>query len=455
MICRKGFTGWVSATVAFAIVLHGDYCFATTFVSTSVAITNVSVFDSVKEQMLPSQSVVIQGDRIQAIGPFLVIPQGAQVIDGSGQFLIPGLIDAHVHLVHLSDRTHVAGEEFLPLFLGAGVTSVRSTGDGVEAEKRIVQHTNQHPEICPRVFMASPLIDGDPPFHKDVGLAITKTDQVPKLVEEMQQAGVTTLKMYVGTSREIGHLVIAEGHRRGLVVTAHLGRYAAQDAVADGIDCLEHIWGIIDFIVPRGQTRANVDLNNPRAIQLIAAVKEHNVAIDPTLVVFRDMVILGDQPEYIGHPDNAKVPERMREGWQHLVKERQFTAESLESRRAEFRKYQELTGVLYRAGVTLLAGTDAPEPFVCPGFSLHQELELLVESGLPPAAALNCATINNARILKQDKNLGSIEAGKLADLVLLRLDPLKDIHNTRSIAKVIRAGRVLDPQEILQAVPVH
>src|SRR4051812_43307812 len=138
MIRRKYIAGWLSATVAFVIVLHGDYCFPATFGSTPAAITNVSVFDTVKEQMLPPQSILIQGDRIQAIGPSLVIPQGAQIIDGSGQFLIPGLIDAHVHLVHLSDRTHVAGEEFLPLFLGAGVTSVRSTGDGVEAEKRIV-----------------------------------------------------------------------------------------------------------------------------------------------------------------------------------------------------------------------------------------------------------------------------------------------------------------------------
>jgi Amidohydrolase family len=454
MICRKYFTAWLSTIATVAIFLCGNYCYPVTPVLPSVAITNVSVFDSAKEQMLPPQSVVIQGDRIQAVGTSLAIPPGAQVIDGKGQFLIPGLIDAHVHLVHLSDRTHVTGEEFLPMFLSAGVTSVRSTGDAVEAEKRIVRYTDDRPDICPHVFMASPLIDGDPPFHKDVGLAITKADQVPKLAEEMQQAGVTTLKMYVGTSREIGQLVIAEGHRRGLVVTGHLGRYAAQDAVADGIDCLEHIWSIIDYIVPRGQTRANVDLNNPRAVQLIAAVKEHNVAVDPTLVVFRDMVTLGDQPEYIGHPDNAKVPERMKEGWQHLMKERPFTPDSLELRRTEFRKYQELTGVLYRAGVTLLAGTDAPEPFVCPGFSLHQELELLVESGLPPGAALNCATINNARILKQDKNLGSIEAGKLADLVLLRLDPLKDIHNTRSIAKMIRAGRVLEPDEILQAVPV-
>jgi imidazolonepropionase-like amidohydrolase len=444
-------TELLSMAVVMTAVFPAGVGRATT--PTSVAITNVSVFDTVKEQMLPGQSVIIEGDTIQAVGPSAPVPKDAQVINGEGQFLIPGLIDAHVHLVHLTDRTHVAGEETLPMFLGAGVTSVRSTGDAIKAEQRICRHVEQHPELCPRVFMASPLIDGDPPFHKDVGLAVTKPEQVPKFVEEMERAGVTTLKMYVGTSRHIGQLVIKEGHRHGLVVTAHLGRYAAQDAVEDGIDCLEHIWSVIDYIVPRGQTRVNVDLNNPRAVQLIAAIRAKNVAIDPTLVVFRDMVILGDQPEYIDHPDNAKVPERMREGWQRLAKERNFDFATVDVRRQEFRKYEELTGVLYRAGVTLLAGTDAPEPFVCPGFSLHQELELLVESGLPPAAAINCATIDNARILKQEKKLGSIEAGKLADLVLLRLDPLKDIHNTRSIAKVVRAGRVLDPNEILQAVP--
>jgi hypothetical protein len=418
-----------------------------------VAIKHVSVFDAASEQMRPSQTVVIDGERIQAVGVNVPVPEDAFLIDGTGQFLIPGLIDAHVHLVHLTNRTHVAGEEFLPLFLGAGVTSVRSTGDLVEPEKRISRYAMQHPEICPRVYIASPLVDCDPPTHADVGLAVTKIDQVAGFVDEMQKASVVTIKIYVGTSRDIGQRVIEEGHRRGIVVTGHLGRYAAQDAVADGIDCLEHIWGIIDFIVPRGQTRANVNLSNPKALQLIAAVKEHDVAVDPTLVVFRDMVILGDQPEFINHPDNARVPERMREGWQHLSQERQYP-ESIEVRREEFRKYQELTGVLYRSGVTLLAGSDAPEPFVCPGFSLHQELELLVESGLPPGAALKCATVHNARILKRDKDLGSIEAGKLADLVLLRSDPLKDIRNTRMISKVIRGGRVLDPDEVLQAVPV-
>ena len=444
---------WLFAFAAISASLGEEYCCAAT--PTTVVITNVLVFDSVKEQMLPSQTVVIKGDRIQVIGPSVPVPPGSQVVDGEGHIMITGLIDAHVHLFHLSDRTHVTVEEYLPMFLAAGVTSVRSTGDTIEPQTRIARYVDEHPELCPRIYLASPLIDGDPAFHKDVGLALTKVEQVPEFVEEMQQAGVTTLKMYVGTKREIGQLVIAEGHRRGLIVTGHLGLYSAQDAVADGIDCLEHIWSVLDYIIPRGETRTTCNFDNPRAQELIADIKKRGVAVDPTLVVFRNMVLLGDQHEYIEHPDNARVPERMKEGWHRLLKERQFPPESAELRLEEFRNYQKLTGVLYRAGVTILAGTDAPEPLVPPGPSLHQELELLVESGLTPAATINSATINNARILKQDKNLGSIEAGKLADLVLVRYNPLEDIRNTRRISKVIRGGRVLDPDEILQAVPTN
>src|SRR5262245_42729240 len=134
----------IAIVAAFAALASG-FTKAATPASTSVAITNVSVFDTIKEQMLPPQSVIIEGDRIQAVGPSAPLPQGALVINGEGQFLIPGLIDAHVHLVHLTNRTHVAGEEFLPMFLGAGVTSVRSTGDGVDGELRIAKHVDQHP----------------------------------------------------------------------------------------------------------------------------------------------------------------------------------------------------------------------------------------------------------------------------------------------------------------------
>ena len=125
----------------------------------------------------------------------------------------------------------------------------------------------------------------------------------------------------------------------------------------------------------------------------------------------------------------------------------------MEDRQREFAKYQELTGKLYRAGVPLLVGTDAPEPQVTPGFSLHQELEMLVESGLPPAAALRAATLHNAMALGQEKQLGTIAQGKWADIVLLAANPLDDIRNTRKIELVIRGGLVTRPAEVLKLAP--
>ena len=121
--------------------------------------------------------------------------------------------------------------------------------------------------------------------------------------------------------------------------------------------------------------------------------------------------------------------------------------------RIEPARFQELTGKLYRAGVPILVGTDSPEPQVTPGVSLHQELALLVESGLPPVAVLQAVTLRNAAVLREEDRLGSISAGKWADMVLLTANPLKDIRNSRSIELVIRSGKVCRPAELLKLVP--
>ena len=185
-------------------------------------------------------------------------------------------------------------------------------------------------------------------------------------------------------------------------------------------------------------------------MSLGADLVRHQTFVAPTLAVFRNMILLPDVPEVRDHPDQVLVPQRLREFWPvYLQRTGCPQGGSLEQRRREFAKYQELTGRLFRAGVPLLVGTDSPEPQVTPGFALHQELELLVESGLTPAAALRAATLHNATVLRQQQRLGSIAPGKLADLVVLAANPLDDIRHTRRIDWVIRGGKLRKPAELL------
>jgi hypothetical protein len=428
----------------------------------AVLIEGCSVFDPESGKMIPDRTILIRGDRIAEISgnhQAVNAPAGAIRIDGHGKFAVPGLIDAHVHLMHVLDFANVSGDEVLPLYLAAGVTSVRSTGDEIVAGTALAHLAAQRPGSCPRVFTCSPLLDGDPPFHRDIGRGISDPTQVPAVIQELKRWHVTTLKIYVNASPALGRSIIDEGHRQGLPVTGHLGAYPAQLAVDDGIDCLEHIISVFNYI-PSSITPAQsgqlsrVNLNNAECAALLKKLADHKTFVDPTLVVMRNMSLLPDVPEGEVSADSAAVPQRLRDFWLiYLKKNGCPQGGTLADRRRTLAAYQELTGLLFRAGVPLLAGTDAPEPNVPPGLSLHQELELLVESGLTPAAALTAATLNNARALHQTDHLGSITRNKLADIVLLNADPLKNIRNTREIELVIRSGVVSRPTELLKLVP--
>jgi imidazolonepropionase-like amidohydrolase len=427
----------------------------------SLVLRGGAVFDPIAGSLQPDRTIVIDGAHIRSVcGVNADLPRGARVVDCRGKYVIPGLIDAHVHLVHLANLTHVTGDQFLPMFLACGVTSVRDAGDAIVAQSVIARSAELRPELCPRVFMTSPLVDTDPPLHRDIGYALTDPAKVKPFVDDMVKWNVTSLKIYVGTRRPVGRELIKEGHRAGLKVLAHLGAYSAQDAVHDGVDSLEHIWSVFNYVIPaeaakQPDHRANLDLHNPKAQNLIAALAKHQVNVDPTLVVFRNMIYLNDLEEIHNHPDLDRVPRRMLDYWHSYRHSRNLPLATREARKKEIRKYQELTGLLHRAGVPLLAGTDTPEPFVPPGYSLHQELELLVESGLSPAAALAAATINNAKALNQQDRLGTISPGKLADLVILNADPTIDIRHARQIHAVVRGGLLCDPATIIKAVPTE
>ena len=429
---------------------------------TCVVIERCSLFDPETGLMLPDQTIVIRDDKIARVTRAEdagEVPAEAVVIDGRSKFALPGLIDAHVHVVHVLDFAHMTGDEVLPLYLAAGVTSIRSTGDELVAAALVSRFAAEHPEWSPRVFTCSPLLDAEPAIHQDVGRAITDPAKVPDLFDDLEGWNVRTVKIYAGTSRRVGRAIIEESDRRGLFVTAHLGNYSAQDAVADGVDGLEHIWSVFNYVIPpeiaqEPGHRGRLDLSNPLCESLVAELAARRVFVDPTLAVFRNMILLPDVPKVHDHPDNAFVPGRLRDFWPIYLKRTGCPQGGpLEDRRREFAKYQELTGKLFRAGVPLLVGTDSPEPQVPPGFSLHQELEMLVESGLPAAAALRAATLTNATVLGEQEHLGSISAGKQADIVLLTANPLDDIRHSRNIELVIHSGKVCHPDVLLKRVP--
>ena len=382
------------------------------------------------------------------------------MLDGRGKYVIPGLIDAHVHLVHRIDYGHATGDEILPMFLAAGVTGLRDTGDEIIAETVVAHFADSHPDYCPRVFRCSGLLDGPTAIHRDVGIPIADPEQVPAIVKNMADWGVTTLKIYAGSRRPVGRRIIEEGHKHGKVVTAHLSQYSAQDAVEDGVDCLEHITSVFDFILPEGKgsyrdKKINADFNSPKAKQLIQMLVEKKVMVDPTLVVYRNMLLLSDLPEYNAHADNARVPQRIKDHWDAYRETQRHQPATRKDRQREFQRYMDLVGVMHKAGVMLLIGTDTAEPYCPPGYSLHQEMEMYAQIGLTPAEILRCATINNARAVRREKDLGTIEVGKIADLVLLEADPLTEIGNARKIWRVIRSGHVSDPETLLRKIPIQ
>lgn len=412
----------------------------------ALVISNASVFDARTLQHRRGQSVLVRGDRIVAIGPAVsfATPAGARVIDGTGKFCIPGLIDAHVHTTHVLHAAGLTGDAVLPLYVHYGVTSVASVGDQLPAQRFLQRMSDAEPTKYPRIFMSSPFIDGSPVRHPDTGWSLTDPAQVRAFVAQMKAWEVETLKLYIGVTREVGQRVIAEGHAQGMRVVGHLQRYHPLEAVADGIDVLEHIYTVADFVREVPDDRYSFNPDSAATQRFIEALVKQGTAVDPTLMVFWGTLFFPDDLAVTEHPDNAIVPKRLHDWWRgdNLVRAEAVRGVPMARRRKTFADYQKLVGMLHRAGVPILVGTDAPEPQVPPGASLHHEMELLVESGMRPGEVLAAATLGNARALKADDRIGVVEPGRIADLVLLDADPLERITHTRRISAVLRAGRL-------------
>ena len=432
-----------------------------------LVIKRVTVIDATGKPAQPDMTVVIDKDRIAAVSPWKKskIPKGAQVVDGTGKFLIPGLWDMHVHGV--SDNR--AAQSY-PLYLANGVLGVREMWGPSNANEWRAQHAASD-KPAPSIFLGSPIVDGPKPLNAG-SIAVANEAQGREVVDQQKERGSDFIKVYSLLPRDAYFAIADEARRLGIPFAGHVPvSVTAAEASDAGQKSIEHLTGVelgcsaqeesLFAEIQAGKDRRSARVSafesytEAKAQSLFARFLKNGTWQCPTLTVIRSGSYL-DDPKLLNDDRLKYVPRNRRSSWdpKNIVFFRNMRAEDRAVFRRTFSEYMKLVGPMYRAGVGILAGTDVMNPYCFPGFSLHDELALLVEAGLPPMAALQTGTSNAARFMGQLDRRGTIETGKIADLVLLDKNPLADIHNTRSIQAIVLNGKLM-PRATLDAMLVE
>jgi imidazolonepropionase-like amidohydrolase len=412
----------------------------------TIAIVGGTLIDGTGSAALRDSVVVINKGHIVAVGPRSAarIPKEATIIDAHGKTIMPGLWDMHAHFEQV---------EWGPIYLAAGVTTVRDCGNEFEFLTAVRAAISQGRGLGPRLLAAG-VVDGTSPFALGVQRVDTP-EQARMWVDRYHQAGFQQMKIYSSVKLEEVKAVAEEAHRLGMTVTGHvpegLNAFQVIEAGQDQINHIQYIAAIMHAPLPSDASReeqrkavVDFDINSPDAKKALAFLKSHHTVIDPTIALYEFLTATTAKPTASFEPDVNKVAPELAE---------QLTDVPPPSPRSElyqkmFDKDVLIVGALHRAGVPIVAGTDQ----TVPGYSLHREIELYAQAGFTPMEAIQAATIVPARVTGLEKELGTVETGKRADLIILDGNPLEDIHNTRKVEYVITNGVMYNCAELWKSV---
>lgn len=418
----------------------------------AIAISGVAVVDVREGRLLPDQSVLIVGERIAKVAPRAEVqaPEGARVIEGQGLFLIPGLVDAHVH--------YIDPDSYNALMLAHGVTLVRDMGGPTDATLALRDRLNRGEMLGPEMIAVGPLLDGDPPIWPFADVCRTP-EEGRAAVRKQVAKGVDQIKVYSRLDKDVYLAIVDEAHKNGLKAVGHVPiEVTLEEAMQAGQDEDEHLIGFGgvmgrlsgkpeaeqagQFEMAEANWALYPEVEDAKLREFLEKVRASGMAHCPTLVAMQGIARLGD-PKASGDPVLDYVSSQSRAIWDSPLY--QSASEGV----AKVLPYmQAVVGKLHEAGVTLLCGTDLSNPYVIAGHSLHEEMALWQEAGVPAADVLRSATIVPARSFGLDGRLGTVEEGKTASLVLLRANPLEDVRNARQIEGVFLRGRYLDRAEL-------
>jgi len=419
-----------------------------------LAIEHVRLFDSEHATVREDQTVVVNGDQFTAVGPSSSVhaPAGAERIDGTGKTILPGLFDMHAHAQ--------AGDGILNI--ASGVTTVRDMGNDIDELKHLQDQWDIGATIGPNVWKSG-FIDGHGPFQAPTGLYADTLEEAQAAVNRYADMGYVQIKLYSSLKPEFVPGIVKTAHARGLRVSGHIPNgITASQFVEDGADEIQHINFIfLNFLAAKvkdtrtperftavGDNAAKLDLHSKEVTDFITLLQQHHTTVDVTLATFEGMY--NERPGKVS-PDFAPVLNRLPAQVQRgaYTGGLPVTAETDQLYKDSYQAMLRMTKRMYDAGIPILAGTDA-----IAGIMLHRELELEVEAGIPPAKALQIATFNAARLLKQDRDLGSIVAGKRADLVLVEGNPAEHISDIRRCRLVMKNGVLYKSADLYTAVGI-
>ena len=433
-----------------------------------IALIHVTVIDATGSAPKADMTVILSGDRISEIGKSgkVRVPKNARVIDARGKFLIPGLWDMHVHAWN---------KESLTLLVANGVIGVREMFGSIDSIGGWRKEVEEGKLILPRMVAAGPIVDGPKPFWPG-SIAVSNEEEGRQAVTKVKNGGSDFVKVYSMLPREAYFAIADEARKQGISFAGHVpSQVKASEASDAGQKSIEHLTGILHACSSKedellkeitdvmrkpdastigylrrvgAQNKTLLETySEEKAGALFARFVKNGTYQSPTLTVLRMIAFVSD-PEFTRDARMKYISSSVKSYWQNSLFARPRSPESLALDKRLFQKHLEIVGAMRKAGVEMLAGTDLGNPYIFPGFSLHDELALLVKAGLTHMEALQSATRNPARFLGRLNSTGTIEKGKTADLVLLDADPLADIANTQKIDVVIVGGRLILKSEL-------